>query len=404
MDDLVSVEVATSLVLQTAEDQSFGHDWVSSIQSTGRILQEAVYADRDFPPFDRATMDGIAIQFAAYVSGVRKFEKGGFAPAGASQQILKNPIEAIEIMTGAMLPKGADTIIRYEDIHLVEDGFEIAELDIKKGQNVHFQGSDRKQGELLLGHGQIIGPAEIGVFATVGKTEVQVGSFIRTAIVATGDELVDLSKKPRSHQIRMSNVYTIAAILQSKTSEIKTFHLSDDVFQIRQKMQQILMDFDLVILSGGVSKGKRDYVPDVMNELGVEKIFHGVLQRPGKPFWFGRDSKAKTVIFALPGNPVSSFMCTHRYILPWIKKRYGLPPFNGQFAVLAEDFSFKPPLGYFLQVSVNWGVDGVLWAYPKEGKGSGDLANLLEADGFLELPSAKNEFKKGEVYPIILLR
>lgn len=404
MDHLVTVQEATALILETSISPEKNLESVSSIHSSGRVLFEPIFADRDFPPFDRATMDGIAIHFSALENGEKKFKIQGLAAAGDPQIILNNPLEAIEIMTGAILPLGADTIIRYEDI-LIEDGEAIIlDVAIKKGQNVHKKGSDRKKGDILLEVGKQITPAEVAIFATVGKSEVQVNKLANIAIVATGDELVDIPISPLPHQIRMSNVYAIAAILKENAAQIKTFHLPDEEVFIHKTLEEILHNFEVVILSGGVSKGKKDYIPGALAKLGVEKIFHGVKQRPGKPFWFGKHPATQTPVFALPGNPVSSFMCTHRYIIPWLRKRYGKNPFTPAYAVLAEDFSFLPPLGYFLQVILKWGNDGVLWAFPFEGKGSGDLANVITADGFLELPESKNEFKKGESYPVILLR
>lgn len=404
MDHLVSVQEATALIIETSISPNQNLELVNSLHSSGRVLFEPIHADRDFPPFDRATMDGIAIHFSSFEKGEKRFKIQGLAAAGEPQNILNNPLEAIEIMTGAMLPLGADTIIRYEDILIDKEEAIILDVAIKKGQNIHKKGSDRKKGDLLMEPGMQITPAEVAIFATVGKSEVLVNKLAKIAIIATGDELVDIHISPMPHQIRMSNVYAIAAILKEKAAQTKTFHLPDEEELIQKALDDILHNYDVVILSGGVSKGKKDYIPGALAKLGVEKIFHGVKQRPGKPFWFGKHPTTNTPVFALPGNPVSSFMCTHRYIIPWLRKKYGMNPFTPAYAVLAEDFSFLPPLGYFLQVILKWGNDGVLWAFPSEGKGSGDLANVLTADGFLELPESKNEFKKGESYPVILLR
>jgi molybdopterin molybdotransferase len=156
-----------------------------------------------------------------------------------------------------------------------------------------------------------------------------------------------------------------------------------------------------LILSGGVSQGKFDFIPGVLEELGVKKIFHQVSQRPGKPFWFGASGKGK-IVFALPGNPVSTFMCFNRYVKPWIQKSLGVETKN-QFAVLATDFSFTPKLTYFLQVAVK-NEEGRLVAYPNAGGGSGDFENLKNIDGFLELPREKTDFKAGEFFPLFLFR
>jgi molybdopterin molybdotransferase len=179
------------------------------------------------------------------------------------------------------------------------------------------------------------------------------------------------------------------------------FHLPDDKDTLRRSLEKILKQYDNVILSGGVSQGKFDFIPGVLESLGVKKVFHQVSQRPGKPFWFGASAEGKTA-FALPGNPVSTFMCFYRYILPWLWKSLGVEV-QPQYAVLAEDFTFTPRLTYFLQVSVK-NDGGMLMAYPDAGGGSGDFANLKKIDGFLELPMERSEFKAGETLPFIPFR
>jgi molybdopterin molybdotransferase len=166
-------------------------------------------------------------------------------------------------------------------------------------------------------------------------------------------------------------------------------------------LKEIADKYDVLILSGGVSKGKFDFVPTVMASIGFRKLFHQVSQRPGKPFWFGKSDSGK-IAFALPGNPVSTFMCFYRYVKPWILKSLGAAPAESS-AILATDFSFHQPLTYFLQVQVK-NEQGTLVAYPHPGGGSGDFANLKNVSGFLELPLEKNVFKAGEVFPYICFR
>jgi molybdopterin molybdotransferase len=204
------------------------------------------------------------------------------------------------------------------------------------------------------------------------------------------------------YQIRRSNVYAIAALLDDAFKiEAQLFHFVDDKALIVKGLETILNDFDVVILSGAVSEGKFDFVPNALHDLGVQKLFHKVSQRPGKPFWFGKlDQKA--VVFALPGNPVSTFMCACRYVLPFIEASMGLEPVRTS-GVLLEDVIFKPDLTYFVPVKIiSYHHAPIVKALT--GNGSGDLANLNEADGFLELPRDKTEFKAGESYPLIRYR
>jgi molybdopterin molybdotransferase len=370
-------------------------------EAVGRILAEGIYADRDLPPFHRVTMDGIAIKFESWKRGKRKFQLEGTQAAGEPQQTLINPENAIEVMTGAMLPLGTDTVIRYEDLQIAPPYVTILTDKIEAGQSIHRQGQDAKKQEPLLPTGMVLSPAEIALLATVGKSNVTVYSYPRAALVASGDELVEVEAIPSLHQIRRSNTYAVEAAMRTLHWPAKHFHLRDEKDVLKKSIAEILEEHDVLILSGGVSQGKFDFIPAVMEELGVKKIFHQVSQRPGKPFWFGVSAKGKTV-FALPGNPVSTFMCFYRYIKPWLLKSLGVED-QSTTAILAKDFSFPPKLTYFLQVTIK-NEEGRLMAYPDAGGGSGDFANLKKINGFLELPAERSEFKAGEVFPWIAFR
>ncbi len=369
----------------------------------GRVLQQQVVADRAFPPFNRVMMDGIAIRFTDWQSGTRSFRVAGLCAAGAPQGRL--PDESgycLEVMTGAVLPAGADTVVKYEYVTLT-DGQAVIDQDhlIKEGQHIHRQGEDRSAGEVLLHPGRLIGPAEIAVLATVGLTRVEVAARPAIAVIATGDELVDIDQVPQPHQIRKSNLYALQTALAGRSFISDTYHIVDDKAGLTSQLTGILARYEVVILSGGVSKGKLDFVPQVLAELGVEKAFHFVAQRPGKPFWFGLYKKG--VVFALPGNPVSSFVGLYRYVLPFLYRYTGVEP-QPVKAVLAADFTFKPDLTYFLQVRLHFDDSGRLLATPVPGQGSGDLANLLDADAFLELPRGRDLFKQGEVFTCLPYR
>ncbi len=398
---MITVEQATQIILENAQPSKA--EKVHLMQSIGRILREDIVADRNFPPFDRVTMDGIAIAFSSFESGQRSFHIESIQAAGAPPLILKNPQNCIEVMTGAVLPEGTDAVIRYEDLTIVDGMATIEMAYLGFRQNIHHKGIDRKENDVILRSGHKISPAEIGTLATVGKTEVWVSALPKTAIVSTGDELVDVEEMPLPHQIRRSNVFSLAAILRGQCGiDADLFHFSDDEEEITDGLEQILEDYDLVILSGAVSEGKYDFVPKVLTALNVEKLFHKVSQRPGKPFWFGR--RDDVVIFALPGNPVSAFMCACRYVVPYVKQQLcDILELPESAASLATDVIFKPDLTYFLPVKVTY-TEGVLLATPVEGHGSGDLANLNDADAFLELPKDKAVFKEKEVFPLYMYR
>ena len=373
-----------------------GTESVALDNCLGRVLAEDVFADRDFPPFNRVMMDGIAIRFTDWQSGIRGFNVQDLLPAGSPAITLRESGSCIEVMTGAVCPMHADTVIKYEQITF-DNGVATVDPDpeLSVNQHVHPQGSDRKKEELIIGKGQLITAAEIGVLATVGKESILVKSQLKVAIVATGDELVEVNQTPLAHQIRKSNVYTLQAALKAKGFKSNVFHIVDSKEKLRSSLKTILENHNVVVLSGGVSKGKLDFVPEILTELGVEKKLHFVKQRPGKPFWFGSYSNGS--VFALPGNPNSSFAGLTRYVVPFLFRSQGFEPIAVK-ARLEADFTFKPDLTYFLQVKLTYDTEARLMATPHAGHGSGDLANLVEADGFIELPIGKTNFKKGEVF------
>ncbi len=397
---MITVEEALATVLEhTIQSTSVS---CSLTAATGKVLQEDIYADRDFPPFDRVMMDGIGIEYASWEAGRRSFTICGVQLAGSPRRTLEDTETCLEVMTGAMLPERVDTIIPYEEVDIKEGIATISNDKIQRGKHIHPQGHDRKKAAKLLSRGTLIGPAEAALLATVGKKELLVSSMPKVALISTGDELVEVDEVPLPYQIRMSNSYALQSSLTGMGIEAQRFHLLDNKDILLAELTEIIASHDVLILSGGVSKGKKDHVPEVLAELGVEKRFHRVRQRPGKPFWFGTFGQDKA-IFALPGNPASTFLCYYRYVLPWLWTSMGAV-YRPLVAVLEQDFSFQKPLTCFLQVSLYLGEDGRLWARPKPGAGSGDLANLTENHGFLQLPAEKDTFRVGEVYPLVSYR
>lgn len=389
--------------LQTISQHPFRlqTDTVAINDANGRVLAQDIIADRDLPPYDRVTMDGIAIKYSAYESGQRTFPVVKTIGAGMPKSNLENPESCVQIMTGAIMPDGADTVIRYEDITLENDVATINEEVIER-QNIHFKAQDKKSGEVVLTKGTILGAPEMIVAAAVGADRLEVIELPKAAIVTTGDELVEIDEVPLDHQVRRSSNYGVQNLLSQWGIESQQYHLKDDKALMKKELSAILTKFDLLVITGGVSRGKFDFLPEVLDELGVEKHFHKVKQRPGKPFWFGTIGNAKTV-FALPGNPVSSFASATVYIRHWLRQSLGLST-ELPSAVLMNDLSFPPPLTYFMECGISVSHSGQLEASTFKGNGSGDFANMTQANGFLVLPSEKSEFKAGEVYPFIPYR
>jgi len=400
---MISVEEALAFVLKSTQD--FGVEKIPFIKSVGRILKEEIVADRDFPPFNRVAMDGIAIDYSEFSSRLRSnrqlsFKIEGIQAAGSAQITLENKENCIEVMTGAVLPNNANTVIRYEDV-TIENGVATINIgEINEHQNVHQKGKDGKVGDVLIAENIKISAAEIGVLATVGKSFVKVAKQPKVMIISTGDELVGVDEIPLEHQIRRSNVFTLVSLLEKLNIPSETAHITDDKPVLKSKIKEYLQEYDVLLFSGAVSKGKFDFLPEVFDELGVEKLFHKVAQRPGKPFWFGKTTNCN--VFGFPGNPISTFVNCLAYFYPWYYKSVNLKV-EQETATLAENVTFKPDLVYFLQVKLA-NKNGNLIATPIQGNGSGDLASLVNTDAFIQLPSDRIEFEKGRVYKIIRYR
>ena len=357
--------------------------------SLGRILAEDICADRDFPPFDRVTKDGIALNSKEF-----DFEKGlceieAVVGAGEEQYHLQDSKKVVEIMTGAPLPMQTDAVIMYEQLEKNKTGIHLR-TDVKSGQNIHAQGQDAKKGQVLLKKGRPIRAAELGLLASTGHTKVGVLKWPKIALVATGNELVLPDQIPALHQIRVSNVYTLKAALHDLGIPSQIEILQDDQKVLSERLQSLLSQNDVLICSGGVSKGRYDFLPEIFPQLGIEKIFHRVAQRPGKPLWFGADGSKQKLVFALPGNPVSTYTCFMLYVLPWIKKSLGLPACNNSICA-GEDFQNKLDLTRHIRVHLVE-EEGVQKAVEVQNNGSGDLVSLAHSAGLISL-------KPGQMVP-----
>lgn len=394
---MITVEQAERII--QSQLRNFGVEAIFYDTAMGRVLAENLYADRDLPPFNRSTVDGIAIDFSAYNKGLRSFKIKATQAPGEEPVSITSSNECIEIMTGAALDDSVDTVIRYEDIDMADGTATIKNIGIKKGQNIHLRGRDKKQGDIVANADVVITPALVGLAASVGKTKLLVKKLPRIAVITTGDEMVSAEETPAPYQLRRSNGIVIKSVLEKYKINVDLLHLKDDIELIKNELTRCLNDYDVLLMSGGVSMGKFDYVPQVLEASGVKKLFHKVQQRPGKPFWFGASENQK-LVFAFPGNPVSVFMCLHRYFIPWLEGSLGVRDPSPQYAVLQNDIHCAYPLQYFAQVKLNVNSEGELLATPVNTNGSGDFSNLIYTDAFMELPLEKNEFRKGEAYKV----
>ncbi len=395
---LITVAAAEDIIMSHAA--GYGIEMLPFQLAKGRVLAADILADRSLPPYNRVTMDGIAIKYSSFITGIRQFRICATMAAGNEPPAIVDPSDCVELMTGCALPAATDTVIRYEDI-TISDGIATINLEsLKQGANVHLEGADKLFGDVVVHAGAVIDAAVISMAASVGKHMLEVHKLPSVVVLSTGNELVDVQDEPGLYQVRRSNSYTIQAALKQYGIEAVLLHVNDELLATRKILQKCLNEYDVIMLSGGVSMGKFDFVPQALQESGVSQHFHKVMQRPGKPFWFGTHAASNTRIFAFPGNPVSAFLCLYRYFVPWLQQCMGILKLQRPVAMLGADVSFQPALQYFMQVSLALNDLGVLVAMPVTGNGSGDFSNLLQSNAFMELPADITNFRKGEVFAI----
>jgi molybdopterin molybdotransferase len=307
----------------------------------------------------------------------------------------------IEIMTGAVRPENTDCIIPVERIS-IEDGVAVVANDYaaERNQFVHARGSDHLRGHAVLQRGLRIQAMDIAVIASCGLETVSVARQPVIRVISTGNELVPPGQPVADHQIRLSNGPALVAMMsQNGFAESGHDHLIDEPGLLRERIGSHLDAADVLILSGGVSMGKADFVPGVLADLGVKLVFHKISQRPGKPMWFGVGPDQQ-VVFALPGNPVSTIVCCRQYVLPALMRASGRHQPEAEYAELGEAVTFNPELTCFLPVRLMASSGSRVVAMPAPTNTSGDFAALSGTDGYIELKLEQDEFAAGEIVPL----
>lgn len=385
---MVSTHEAGTLIRGAMRDPGIEH--VPLSHAVGRVLRQAVRAERDQPPYDRVMMDGIALRLGAE----RGFTVAGQQRAGAPPLALPEGAACLEVMTGAVLPQGADTVIPVErltrdgDCVALEAGYEPG-----RGQFIHRRGADCKAGDLLLEPGLRLNAPALGAIAGNGLAEIAVARRQRLAVLSTGDELVPVSGPVRQWEIRRSNECAVAAALTARGFTAPSLLWAPDALEPTvTAIRNALAENDVLILSGGVSKGRYDYVPEAMERLGVRKIFHRVAQRPGGPMWFGTGPDGQAV-FALPGNPVAAMCCCVRHVIPALLDAQGLTRPESFTVALAEPAAMIAGLARFLPVRLDRDAPGM--AVPAPVRTSGDYSHLGGTSGFVELPPGTGDAPQG---------
>ncbi len=365
----------------------------------GCALAEPVIMERDQPPFDRVTMDGIALS-SQQAATTRRFRIAGTQAAGAPPLALQDSADCIEVMTGAELPVGCDCVIPVERIRVSDGHAQLDTVEAAPWLNIHRRGSDAAAGSTLLQPGEPLDALTIAIIASAGYARVLARPSPRIALVSTGDELVEPGQPIQSWQVRRSNTYALQAALQKHGhSHIADEHIADDLETLRQRLTALLETNDVLILSGGVSMGRFDFVPQVLTELGVTCVFHKISQRPGKPMWFGVRGDGKAV-YALPGNPVSTLMCLYRYVLPGLRHSMGLKTQPAEHLALSGDAKGNSELTVFTPVNLQCDAAGITRAQPRPTRGSGDFISLLGTNGFVELAPTGGMIAAGTPVPL----
>ncbi len=382
-----------------------GTEAVPLLAAGGRVLAEPVRADRDFPPFPRATRDGYAVRAADLSSLPATLNVIGQIKAGAAFSRKVESGQAVEIMTGAALPQGADAVVMVE--YTVQDRDQVkVERAVAVGENVVAAGAEAHAGQELLPAGQQIRAAQIAMAAAVGKEKLTVYGKPRVAILPTGDELVDVSEVPGPQQIRNSNSYSLAAQVAECGGEPLRFPIApDEERKLTTLIHATTEQADLLLLSGGVSMGKFDLVEQALARLGATFFFTGAQIQPGKPVVFGEIPSAgrKVPLFGLPGNPVSVMVTFDLFVRPVLQALCGAMPTRlpALRARLAGDFTTKTGLTRFLPALLTGGVyDPQVEVIPWQG--SGDLLASARANCYLVVPPDRELLQAGEMVSVVV--
>ena len=366
----------------------------------GAVLAQSVRAERDQPPFDRVTMDGIAFASEAWRAGQRRFRVAGTQAAGQPQAALPAPDACLEVMTGAVLPAGCDCVVPVERLSTADGWVEVdTDAHVEAYANVHVRGLDCREGDLLLARGTRLGGPELAVLASAGLPRADVHSEPRIMIVSTGDELVEPGEHIEGWQVRRSNSHALRGALALRGfARVAEDHLPDDPQVLRDRLATHLATHDVLVLTGGVSMGRFDHVPRALREVGVTEVLHRIAQRPGKPMLFGIAPGGQAV-YALPGNPVSALVCLVRYVVPGLLAAIGARGARVDPVPLGASVRAHPALWSFLPAQIESSPTLGMVALPRPTRGSGDFISLLGTDGFVELPPGPVDVPAGYMAP-----
>jgi molybdopterin molybdotransferase len=409
---LIEIEEARRLVLERVA--ALGPEPVGVREALRRILAEDVTSDDRVPGFDNSAMDGYAVRARdtepATEERPTKLDLVDESRAGHPAAHVVAPMEAIAISTGAMVPEGADAVVRVEDTDGSRNGKVGIRAPVEAGRNIRRAGEDVERGDTVLAAGTQLGPAEIGVLVSVGRTRVVCGRRPRVAVLTTGDELQEPGGPLRPGGVRNSNAHTLAALVEDTGAELALVEIVSDTAEATEAALERALASDVTIVSGGVSVGEHDHVRPALERLGAEQIFWGVALRPGKPTFFGLAPRlpgagpTRKLVFGLPGNPVSAMVTFLLFARPAIRALLGADPGERRraTAIFDEDYAKAPGRAHLVRCELELGDDG--WHARSTGaQGSHVLTSMLGADALAILPTDAGDIAAGDRVEIELL-
>jgi molybdopterin molybdotransferase len=400
---MIDHEEALGLVL--AAVKALPAESVLLAEAPGRTLARDIKAREDIPPFTKATMDGYAVRAVdtslAGTAGAVELEVTEDLPAGRFSRKPVGPGQAVRIMTGAPLPKGADAVVMVEDTAKRGARVEVRR-GVRPGDNIGRAGEDLKKGQPVLERGAVIGPAETGLLAAAGLARVPVVRRPKLAVIATGDEIVEPGEKKRPGQIRNSNGPALLALARRAGAEASYLGIARDRRSSLEVRIRRAEDADILVLTGGVSVGDYDLVKDELLAVGVRRVFWRVRIKPGKPVFFGR--RGRQLVFGLPGNPTSAMVTFLLFVQPAIERLLGRknPGPAGGRAVLTEDIVLKPGRKQFLRAVID--ADGpTLRVAPYSDQRSGVLRSMVRSRVLIVVPADVSRLEKGRDVEILYM-
>jgi molybdopterin molybdotransferase len=404
---MLSVDEALKLVLEHARPIPARE--VPTAEAQGLVLAEPITSDIDSPPHDKSIVDGYAVISADIMAPGQELLVLEEITAGTVPTRTVEPGTATRIMTGAPLPSGADAVVMVEQTALAGDRVRIGQSPVRVGQNIMRRAASLARGQVVLAAGKFLRGIEIGLLAEVGQTRVAVLPAARVAILATGNELVTVDQIPAAGQIRNSNGPLLAGLArQSGAEQLELGIARDERVDLMAKVT-LGVAHDILMLSGGVSAGVLDLVPQVLAELGVEQVFHKVNLKPGKPLWFGvkrhPENGRQTLVFGLPGNPVSGLVCFELFVRPAIQKLSGRDPVGlpRVSAKLTQDHQQRGERPTYWPARMDLADPSVPHVTPLPWKGSGDLRTLSDANCLALFPAGDRTFQAGELVTVLEL-